>query len=58
MIPGIKATPIIRELGQIQHKCSDICNCDRLSEELKSKVKVPDRFYTLPHTLPLTTVGA
>lgn len=37
MMPGIKGTPILSELGQIQHKCSDIC--DKLSEELKSNTK-------------------
>lgn len=41
MIPGIKGTPILSELGQIQHKCSDICNCDRLFEEPKSNTKSP-----------------
>lgn len=35
----MKETPIISELGQIQHKCSDICNCDRLLEEPKSNTQ-------------------
>lgn len=39
MIPGIKGTPILSELGRIQHKCSDICNCDSLFGELKSNTK-------------------
>lgn len=37
----MKETPIINELGQIQHKCSDICNCDRLLEEPKSNTQGP-----------------
>lgn len=38
----MKETPTISELGQIQHKCSDICNCDRLFEEPKSNAKGPE----------------
>lgn len=41
MISGIKGTPTVSELGQILHKCSDICNCDRLFEEFTSNTKGP-----------------
>lgn len=37
----MKETPIISELSQIQRKCSDICNCDRLFDEPKSNTKGP-----------------
>lgn len=37
----MKETPIITELGRIQHKCSDISYCDRLFEKPKSNSKGP-----------------
>jgi len=37
----MQETPIISELGQIQHKRSNTCNCDRLFEEPQSNIKGP-----------------
>lgn len=38
----MKETLIISELSQIRHKCSDICNCDRLFDKPKSNAKGPE----------------
>lgn len=58
MISGIKRSPTVSEFDQIQHKCSDICHCDRLFEELTSNTKGPGLLLHITAHPSRTAVGA